>query len=251
MPTSSGDLGSSALTRFLTAPANWCGLGLATIVLVLKSLGLLGFSGLAVALLGYIAGFMAGALWFGFPALKAPAWEALEFSDEGDAREAMERALNGVRQLTQYNPSNRIPASLQARVLELCTALEDLLQQWERSRGSLSLQDSFHARHIAISYLPEALNTYLSIPPAYATTRIIENGKTAQDIFKDAIAELEAKVRELGDDLASQDAHAFLVHSKFLKQKFGDTRIDDIEAPALNQPSRPAPPSPPSKEPSA
>ena len=72
------------------------------------------------------------------------------------ATNIFERALNGVRQLTQYNPANRIPASLQARVLELCGGLEELLQQWERSRGSLSLQDSFHARHIAISYLAEA-----------------------------------------------------------------------------------------------
>lgn len=239
MPTN--EFGGNPLSRFLTAPANWCGLGLATIVLVLKGLGLVGFSGLVLAPLGYIAGFVAGGLWLGFPSFKAPTWEALEFSDEGSAREAMERALNGVRQLTQFNPGNRIPASLQARVLELCTELEGLLQQWERSKGSLSLQDSFHARHIAISYLPEALNTYLSIPPAYATTRVIENGKTAQDIFKDSITELEAKVRELGDDLASQDAHAFLVHSKFLKQKFGDPRLD-ADAPALT---------PPSKEPSA
>jgi len=39
-------------------------------------------------------------------------------------------------------------------VLELCTALEQLLNQWERSKGALSLQEGFHARHLAISYLP-------------------------------------------------------------------------------------------------
>ena len=139
-----------------------------------------------------------------------------------------------MRRLTQFNPENRIPASLQARVLELCQALDGLLQQWERSKGQLSLQDSFHARHIAISYLPEALNTYLSIPAGFATTRVLENGKTAQDTFKHTLAELEAKVRELGDDLASQDAHAFLVHSKFLNEKFGPQGLD---APALNLPS--------------
>ena len=50
---------------------------------------------------------------------------------------------------------------------------------------------------------------------------MLENGKTAQETFKDTVAELEGKVRQLGDDLASQDAHAFLVHSRFLKQKFG------------------------------
>ena len=95
------------------------------------------------------------------------------------------------------------------------------------------MQDSFHARHIAISYLPEALNTYLSIPAGFATTRVLENGKTAQDTFKDTLAELETKVRQLGDDLASQDAQAFLTHSKFLHQKFGPQGLD---APALNIP---------------
>lgn len=227
------------LFRLIASPANWCGLALAGSVLVLKVMGLLGTLGLGVAMLGYAAGFVIGGLWLGFPSTKAPEWEALQFSDEGDAREAMERALDGVQRLTEFNPDKRIPASLQARVLALCKALEGLLQQWERSRGTLSLQDSFHARHIAISYLPDALNTYLSIPAAYATTQLLDNGKTAQDTFKDTLAELETKVRQLGDDLASQDAQAFLVHSKFLHQKFGPQGLD---APALNLPSFHTPP---------
>ena len=146
------------------------------------------------------------------------------------------RALDGVRRLTDYNPGNRIPASLQARVLQLCQTLDELLQQWERSKGNLSLQDSFHARHIAIRYLPEALNTYLSIPAKFATTKLLDNGKTAVDTFKDSITELEAKVSQLADDLASQDAHAFLVHSQFLEQKFAPA---SIEAPSLNLPQPP------------
>ncbi len=206
--------------RVLTAPATWCGLALATAVLVLKALGLLGTLGLGVALLGFVAGFVVGGLWLGFPKLSGPSWEALQFKDEGDAREAMERALQGVRKLTEFNPDNRIPGSLQTRVLELCALLEGLLQQWERSKGSLSLQDSFHARHIAISYLPEALNTYLSIPAQFAATQVLANGKTAVDTFKDTLLELEGKVRQLGNDLASQDAQAFLLHSKFLHQEF-------------------------------
>jgi len=222
---------SERLLRLLTAPAHWLALGMAAAVLLLKALGLLGGAGLALAALGYVAGWAIGALWLGLPSWRGDDWEALDFKDEGDAREAMERALQGVRRLTEYNPDNRIPASLQARVLELCKSLAELLQQWERSKGSLSLQDSFHARHIAISYLPEALNTYLSIPARYATTKLLDNGKTAVDTFKDTIAELEAKVGELGDDLAAQDAHAFLVHSRFLQQKFAPSAV---EAPALN-----------------
>jgi hypothetical protein len=221
------------LIRFLVSPANWCGLGLATAVLVLKALGLVGLSGVAVAVLGYVAGFAAGGMWLGFPKLAGAMWEALEFKDEGDAREAMGRALAGVRSLVDYNPEKRLPASLQAKVNELCNALEGLLAQWERSKGSLSLQESFHARHIAISYLPDALKTYLSIPAQYAATRLLENGKTAQDTFADTLAELQGKVKQLGDDLASQDAHAFLVHSKFLQDKFGSAPM--LGAPSLDR----------------
>jgi hypothetical protein len=222
---------SDKLLRILTSPANWCGLGLATVVLVLKALGLVGVAGLPLALVGYVAGFGVGGLWLGFPRLSGPVWEdALEFSDEGDAREAMSRALAGVRGLVEYNPENRLPASLQAKALELCKSLQALLAQWERSQGVLSMQEGFHARHIAISYLPDALKAYLSIPPQYAASRVLHDGKTAQDIFRDTLTELEGKVRQLADDLASQDAQAFLVHSRFLHDKFGKRPL--IEAAA-------------------
>lgn len=219
------------LLRLLTAPAHWVALALGAAVLVLGALGLVGSAGLAVAALGYAAGWVIGGLWLGFPAWHATDWGRLDFKDEGDTRAAMERALDGVRRLTEYNPENRIPASVQARVLELCKALDDLLRQWERSKGSLTLEDSFHARHIALSYLPDALNTYLSIPARYASTRLLDNGRTAVDTFKDTIGDLEGKVRQLADDLAAQDAHAFLVHSRFLQQKFASTAI---EAPNRN-----------------
>jgi hypothetical protein len=224
------------LLRILLSPANWCGLGLATAVLVLKAMGLIGLAGLPLAVLGYAAGFVTGGLWMGFPRLAGPMWEdALELSDEGDAREAMNRALRGVRGLVEYNPENRLPASLQAKALELCKALESLLAQWERSQGVLSLQEGFHARHIAISYLPDALKAYLSIPAQFASSRVLQDGKTAQDIFRDTLAELEGKVRQLADDLASQDAHAFLVHSRFLHDKFGKPAL--IDAPNIASPT--------------
>ncbi|PTT83275.1 hypothetical protein DBR42_16100, partial [Pelomonas sp. HMWF004] len=92
--------GMSGLFRWLNAPANWCGLLLATGVLVLKALGLLGGWGLGLAALGYGAGLVGGALWWGWPSTREDAWEALNFQDEGDAREAMGRALSGVRRLT-------------------------------------------------------------------------------------------------------------------------------------------------------
>jgi hypothetical protein len=210
--------------QFLQSPANWCGLGMGAVGLLLSGSGLalaggaLGAAGLAA--LGYGAGFGAGGLWLGFPKLGGNPWDELDFDDQGDASTTMANAISSVRQLVNYNPDNRLPGSLQTRVLEVCQQLANLLDQWERSKGKLSLEESFHARHIALSYLPDALKTYLSIPKEFATTKRLANGKTAEETFKLTLEDLDIKVRQLTDDLASQDAQAFLNHSQFLHEKF-------------------------------
>lgn len=205
---------------FLQAPANWCGLVLATVALLLHSLGLTQWGGLGLAVLGYAVGFGVGGLWLGFPKWSGDAWDTLEFQDAGDARTSMGEALGAVRQLLRYNPDNRLPSSLQTQALALTDQLSALLDQWERSKGHLSLEEGFHARHIALSYLPDALKTYLSIPKEFAATKKLANGMTAQDTFAATLNELGQKVTQLGEDLASQDAQAFLNHSQFLKEKF-------------------------------
>ncbi len=212
--------------RFLQSPANWCGLGLGTVALVLSGGGVaaggaLGAAGLAA--LGYGAGFGVGGLWLGFPKLRGQAWDELAFEDDGDARTSMLNALSAVKQLVQHNPDGRLSGALQTRVLELCQQLTNLLDQWDRSKGQLSLQEGFHARHIALRYLPDALKTYLSIPKAFATIKLLSNGKTAEETFKLTLADLSGKVLQLTDDLASQDAQAFLNHSQFLQQKFSQS----------------------------
>jgi hypothetical protein len=223
--------------QWANSPANWVGLAAATVVLVLKGLGFLGAFGLVLALLAYGAGFAVAGLWLGWPWAQPSPWEGLNFKDEGDARVAMHRALSGVRQLVQYNPDRRLPEALQKQVLALCDSLEALLDQWERSKGVLPLQESFHARHIAISYLPEAIRTYLSIPASYAGTRRLENGKTAQETFAQSLTQLQGKVKLLADDLASQDADAFLSHSRFLSEKFAASALSSpssIDQPAIS-----------------
>jgi hypothetical protein len=70
------------------------------------------------------------------------------------------------------------------------------------------------------------LKTYLSIPKEFATTKLLTNGKTAEDTFKLTIDDLSGKVRQLTNDLASQDAEAFLNHSQFLHEKFNTAKVD-------------------------
>ena len=191
------------ISNFLQSPANWGGIGLSTLALVLSSVGLTQVGAGALAILGYAAGFGVGGMWFGFPNFSGTPWDALEFEDQGDARTSMLTALNAVRQLVDHNPQNRLPASLQAKVLDLCKQLNSLLDQWERSKGHLSLEESFHARHIALTYLPDALKTYLSIPQQFAQTKRLTNGQTAQETFTATLDELNTKVLQLSEDLAT------------------------------------------------
>lgn len=214
------------ISHFLQSPANWGGIGLSSLALVLSSLGLTQWGAGALALLGYAAGFGVAGVWFGFPKWSATPWDALAFEDQGDARTSMLTALNAVRQLVDYNPQGRLPESLQRKVLDLCQQLGLLLDQWERSKGQLSLEESFHARHIALTYLPDALKTYLSIPQQFAMTKPLDNGRTAQETFHATLDDLSHKVTQLGEDLATQDAQAFLNHSRFLQQKFNAPRIE-------------------------
>ena len=211
--------------NFLQSPANWGGIGLATLALVLSSVGLTQVGAGALALLGYAAGFGVGGMWFGFPKWSGNPWDALEFEDQGDARTSMLTALNAVRQLVDYNPQGRLPASLQSKVQDLCKQLTLLLDQWERSKGQLSLEEGFHARHIALSYLPDALKTYMSIPQQFAVSKRLDNGQTAQETFNATLNDLTRKVAQLSEDLATQDAQAFLSHSQFLHEKFNPPRI--------------------------
>ena len=132
-------------------------------------------------------------------------------------------------------PRTACPRACRPRCSIFAPRSSSCSSQWERSKGALSLQEGFHARHIAISYLPDALKTYLSIPAQYANSRVIQDGKTAVDIFRGTLVDLEGKVAQLADDLASQDAHAFLAHSQFLHEKFGATGV--IPAPALTPPA--------------
>ena len=208
--------------RGLSSVPNGCGLVLAALPLLLKGAGLLGPEAYLLALGGYLAGFTAGGLLFGFPVLGKRPWEdELSFDDSGDARQVIDTALSGIRSLVRHNPDQRLSNILQQRVLGLCDRLEGLLIQWEGSKGTLSLEEEFHARHLASAYLPQALKTYLSIPKDFASERLLENGRTAHDTLVLALDDLSAKVGQLADDLAGQDAQAFLAHSRFLDEKFG------------------------------
>lgn len=226
------------IMRVATAPAHWTALGVGGGVLAMTGLGLLGSWGFGLAAVGYGAGWALGAMWLGNPLKDPDAWTPLEFKDDGDVRQSMAAALSGVRSLTEHNPDDKIPPRLRQRVMALCAVLDELREQWERSRADMALADSFDARHIAITYLPDALNSYLAIPRRFADSLKLDNGMTAVATFEQSLGELEERVEQLARDLAKRDAQAFLTHSQFLHQKFAPQPAD---TPQLKLPDQSAP----------
>ena len=219
------------LTRFLFSPANWIGLALSLGAVGLILMGFVSARWLGIAALAYGVGFVTGGLWFGWPQLSGPAWDELTFAENDTARDAPARALAGIRRLVTGNPGRRLSAMTGAKLLTLCEDIEAMLVQWERSRGQLSVEDSFHARYIALRYLPDALKSFWSIPAQFATTRPLENGLTADATLGKTVDELGQKVRQLNDALAAHDAQAFLDHSRFLSDKFGAKVAEDEAGP--------------------
>ena len=219
------------LTRFLFSSANWTGLAFSLGAVGLILAGFVSARWLGIAALAYGVGFITGGLWLGWPQLSGPAWDELTFAENDTSREAPAQALVGIRCLVTGNPGRRLSAMTGAKLLKLCDDIEAMLAQWERSRGQLSVEDSFHARYIALRYLPDALKSFWSIPVQFATTRALENGLTADATLGKTVDELGQKVRQLNDALAAHDAQAFLDHSRFLSDKFGSKASEDEAGP--------------------
>lgn len=87
----------------------------------------------------------------------------------------------------------------------------------ERSHHDANL---FTVRETVLRYLPETLANYVALPPAFRTTHVLTDGKTARQILADQLALLDGKMREIVANVAGADAQALLANGKFLEMKF-------------------------------
>lgn len=81
--------------------------------------------------------------------------------------------------------------------------------------------DSRHAvRQTIARYLPEMIQDYLELPPAYARFHVIQDGKTARDLLLEQLQLLNAEFDAILDDLHSEQIDRLKAHGAFLKQRF-------------------------------
>lgn len=215
---------TAMLWRFLTSPANWCGLAIAIAVVFARAAGILGAYWWASVIIGYLAGYWLGKSLFGEPQLVVTDLAALdEALADREKPEVMKETLQALRTIAKSNIGKYFSPKQEAALSALTVAIENLHQEWMRSKRQLSMENAFVAERLATEYLPDTVRQFVAIPPKFAANKIIAQNKTATQLFDESISEMHRKVEQLQDDLAAQDAEAFANHAAFLNQKFAPT----------------------------
>lgn len=108
----------------------------------------------------------------------------------------------------------------------------DILQKVEQIKHSIitilpyivdvnSADYNIHViRQTVLDYLPETLQHYIALPPAFANLHPVRSGKTARQLLLEQLDLLDKQMQEVAVDLAKNDTQKLLAHGRFLESKF-------------------------------
>lgn len=68
--------------------------------------------------------------------------------------------------------------------------------------------------------LPETVKNYLQLPPLFASTHVVANGKTCRQLLLDQLDFLSEQLGKIAENVYKDDADALVVNGKFLQDKF-------------------------------
>lgn len=138
--------------------------------------------------------------------------------EDGLDVEAIRSALN-----QQFKAVNgRIPAPAMEPFLRIRKNVLELLPRVrEFPPGSMEL---FTLQQTALDYLPNALDTYLQLPPAYARSSRVDGARTPVQVLVDDLTLLDQKMEQVRSEVRRQDTDRLLAHDRFLEDRFGAER---------------------------
>ncbi|HMD01700.1 MAG TPA: hypothetical protein VKG44_01925 [Candidatus Baltobacteraceae bacterium] len=162
----------------------------------------------------YWFGIVAGA--YGAGALATPGQPAVEADFEASLDPAT--ISDGLKKyLARIQPL--VPPDVFALVQSIANSIDGILPLLAKT-NVLGDQDSFTIRQTALHYLPETMQTYLSLPPAFRNLQPMADGKTAKQLLLEQLTLLDAKLKEVVQNLLSNNAQALVANGAFLRQKF-------------------------------
>ena len=192
--------------------------------------------GLVLALIGLALSFTGtvGALWpmivvglYLVGALATPTNKAIDLQtgfDPNDVRKALDAQVHAI--------TGKVPAEVMAKVLSIRQIIFGILpRSGNFPPGSPEL---FVVERTATDYLPRSLESYLSLPRAYASLHPVQNGKTPKQVLLDQLTLLESKMNEVADDVHRNDADRLLANGRFLEDRFGRSQLS-LKPPAADK----------------
>jgi hypothetical protein len=214
--------------HYLGSAKNIVGCVLALGGLVLHFVGLLGPVWPAVVVALYLIG-----------ALVVPSPRAEEPRQERFNPERVQRALDGSVDLAR----GRLPADLQARVGSIRQRVLELLPRAADLPGGT--QDLYVLQRTAGDYLPSALRMYLALPPNYAASQVLADGRTPVQVLRDQLQVLDEGMAEIAEAVHQRDSDRLVAQGRFLEERFGRGPDElTLPRPGRGSPDRPGPKEP-------
>lgn len=131
--------------------------------------------------------------------------------DPREIRRALDRAVR--------MGQGRLPADVQARIVEIRQEILDVLPS--TSQFPTGSEDLYVIQRTATDYLPSTLQAYVALPQAYATTRVVQDGKTPLQLLRDQLQLLDEKLDEIADAVHRRDSDRLVANGRFLEERFG------------------------------
>jgi len=191
-------------------------------------------SALAVAgLILHFSGLVAGPLWlpitiglYAIGALLVPGEKELELrlgaaQDAAEIRSGLDRLLRSIK--------GRVADDLYAKAVSIQGSILATLTA-EAAPGDGADPNVYLIRQTALSYLPEAFQTYLRMPRLVAERRRVADGRTPHDVFFDQLDLMDTRLADVADDIARHDSDKLLANGRFLAEKFGRSSLELGEA---------------------
>jgi hypothetical protein len=131
--------------------------------------------------------------------------------DPGKIQRALDGTIDMARGRVPQDVMDKLGA-IRRRVLELMPNAADL------PGGS---QDLYMLQRTATDYLPTTIRMYVALPTAYATTEVVQDGKTPLQVLEDQLDLLETQMAEIRDAVNQRDTDRLLAQGRFLEERFG------------------------------
>jgi hypothetical protein len=127
----------------------------------------------------------------------------------------VERALDGTLDMAR----GRVPTDVFAKLTGIRQRTLALIPKAGDMPGGS--QDLYVLQRTATDYLPTSVRYYVSLPADYATTHVVQDGKTPLQVLKEQLDLLDDQVGEMVDAVNQRDSDRLLAQGRFLEERFG------------------------------